>query len=129
MSLGGIRSGGVQMLTAWGQEAATSLQRLVEEDLAGLIDGPTSPEITLNAGLTVFDISALPDDGPGVSIVMAIVNSWLKGVLANQHNTVPTVFVVEEGWHIVTASRAPGAGELRGPPAVLAVHRAQRPDK
>ena len=94
------------MLAEWGQEAAAELERLISEDLAGLIDGPTSPEISLTGGLTVFDISALPDDGPAVPIVMAIVNSWLRAVLDNQTSTVPTVFVAEEGWHLVDGTFA-----------------------
>ena len=96
----------VELLTGWGQEAAAELQRMIDEDLAGLIDGETSANISLTAGLTVFDISALPDDGPAVPIVMAIVNSWLRAVLDNQRSTVPTVFVVEEGWHIVDGTFA-----------------------
>jgi AAA-like domain len=96
----------VEMLTSWGQEAAAELERMIDEDLAGLIDGETSADISLTAGLTVFDISALPEDGPAVPIVMAIVNSWLRAVLDNQDNTVPTVFVVEEGWHIVSGTFA-----------------------
>lgn len=94
------------LLAEWGQEAAAELERMIDEDLAGLIDGPTSADISLNAGLTVFDISALPDDGPAVPIIMAIVNSWLRAVLDNQRTTVPTVLVVEEGWHIVEGTFA-----------------------
>lgn len=93
-------------LYLWGREAAAELERLVSEDLAGLIDGPTSSDISLTAGLTVFDISALPEDGPAVAIVMAIVNSWLRAVMDAQHDTVPTVFVIEEGWHLMTGTFA-----------------------
>lgn len=93
-------------LYLWGREAAAELERLVSEDLAGLIDGPTSADISLTAGLTVFDISALPEDGPAVAIVMAIVNTWLRAVMDAQHDTVPTVFVIEEGWHLMTGTFA-----------------------
>ncbi|MGC5168695.1 ATP/GTP-binding protein [Luteimicrobium sp. DT211] len=93
-------------LARWGLEAAAELERLVDEDLAGLIDGPTSGSISLTKGLTVFDISALPDTGPAVPIVMAVVNSWLRAVIDNQADPVPTVFVVEEGWHLVSGTFA-----------------------
>jgi hypothetical protein len=96
----------LETLAEWGQEAAAELERMIDEDLSGLIDGPTSDDISLNAGLTIFDISALPDDGPAVPIIMAIVNSWLRAVLDNQRSTVPTVLVVEEGWHIVEGTFA-----------------------
>ncbi|MBW0255823.1 MULTISPECIES: ATP-binding protein [unclassified Cellulomonas] len=93
-------------LAGWGREAAAELSRMVEEDLAGLVDGPTSPDINLTAGLTVFDISALPEDGPAVPIVMAIVNTWLRGTLAAQADTVPTVFVVDEAGLVMEGSFA-----------------------
>jgi type IV secretory pathway VirB4 component len=93
-------------LAAWGREAAAELSRMVEEDLAGLVDGPTSPDISLAAGLTVFDISALPEDGPAVPIVMAIVNTWLRGTLAAQADTIPTTFVVDEAGLVMEGSFA-----------------------
>lgn len=90
----------------WGQEAGAELGRLVREDMKGLIDGPTSADVSLSSGLTVFDVSALPDDGPAVPIVMAIINSWLRAVLDSQTETVPTAVVIEEGWHLVDGSFA-----------------------
>jgi hypothetical protein len=96
----------VNHLRQWGAEAGAELGRLVREDLKGLVDGPTSADVSLTAGLTVFDVSALPDDGPSVPIVMAIINSWMRAVLDSQVRTVPTVLVVEEGWHLVSGSFA-----------------------
>jgi len=91
---------------AWGLDIGLALEECIEGDLMGLIDGPTSEAITLQAGLTVFDISALPDDGPAVPVVMAIINTWLRNVLVQQKQIVPTLFVVEEGWHLVNGSFA-----------------------
>jgi len=107
-----LRTGGVpgwwtvNHLRQWGAEAGAELGRLVREDLKGLVDGPTSADVSLTAGLTVFDISALPDDGPAVPIVMAIISSWMRAVLDSQVQAVPTVSVVEEGWHLVSGSFA-----------------------
>ena len=91
-------------LREWGLEARFALERCVEEDLAGLIDGPTDPRVQVNPTLTSFDLSALPDTGPALKIVMAIVSTWLGSILANQTATVPTHFVVEEGWHLTDGS-------------------------
>jgi hypothetical protein len=92
-------------LREWGLDAAFTLERMIEEDLAGLIDGPTDPAIALNRSLTVFDISALPDEGPAVPIVMAIISSWLGYTLRAQGTVrVPTHFVIEEGWHLTRGS-------------------------
>jgi hypothetical protein len=58
----------VEELRQWGQDPAFELERMTEDDLAGVIDGPTSEEISLNAGLTVFDVSLLPEDGRALAI-------------------------------------------------------------
>lgn len=91
-------------LREWGLEARFALERCVEEDLAGLIDGPTDPRMKVNPTLTSFDLSSLPDTGPALKIVMAIVSTWLSSILARQKATVSTHFVVEEGWHLTNGS-------------------------
>ncbi|MET3174647.1 UNVERIFIED_ORG: hypothetical protein ABIB52_002498 [Arthrobacter sp. UYCu721] len=96
----------VEELRQWGQDPAFELERMIEDDLAGLIDGPTSEEIALNAGLTVFDVSLLPEDGPALAIVMTIINTWLANTLYRQREPVPTVLVIEEAWHTVQGSVA-----------------------
>ena len=93
-------------LRGWGQDPAFELERMIEDDLAGLIDGPTSDDIQLNAGLTVFDVSLLPEDGPALPIVMTIINTWLANTLYRQHTPVPTVLLIEEAWHTVQGSVA-----------------------
>lgn len=90
----------------WGQNPAAELDRLIEDDLAGLIDGPTSENVSLGAGLTIFDVSALPEDGPALGIVMMIISTWLTNTLMAQTHMVPTHFNVEEAWHLVEGSFA-----------------------
>ncbi|MGQ4495491.1 ATP/GTP-binding protein [Dermabacteraceae bacterium P13101] len=90
----------------WGTDIGFALEECIDGDLKGLIDGPTSAEIRLNSGLTVFDISALPDNGPAVPVVMAIINTWVRNVIVQQKKIVPTLFCVEEGWHLVTGNFA-----------------------
>ncbi|MFE4080404.1 ATP/GTP-binding protein [Paenarthrobacter sp. YIM B13468] len=93
-------------LREWGQDPAFELERMIEDDLAGLIDGETSADIQLNAGLTVFDVSLLPEDGPALPIVMTIINTWLANTLYRQEHAVPTVLLIEEAWHTVQGSVA-----------------------
>lgn len=93
-------------LREWGQDPAFELERMIEDDLAGLIDGPTSDDIELNAGLTVFDVSLLPEDGPALPIVMTIINTWLANTLYRQASPVPTTLLIEEAWHTVQGSVA-----------------------
>ena len=94
-----------EQLKEFGREAAYELERLIEDDLAGLIDAPTSPNVTLNKLLTVFDVSALPEDGPALPIVMTIINTWLTNQLMSGKGQ-QTVFIIEEAWHIVSGSVA-----------------------
>lgn len=76
------------------------LSALLSDELAGLFDGQTSPEVRLADRLTVFDVSQLPDEGPAVSMVMAVANVWLLGTLRRQRG-LRTNFVAEEGWDLV----------------------------
>jgi hypothetical protein len=76
------------------------LSALLSDELAGLFDGPTSENVQLSQRLTTFDISQLPDDGPAVSMVMAVANVWLLGTLRN-HRGLRTNFIAEEGWDLV----------------------------
>lgn len=73
---------------------------------SGLIDGPTSPEIELGGGLTVFDVSLLPEDGPALPLVMTIINTWLANTLYRQKTPAPTSLLIEEAWHTVQGSVA-----------------------
>ncbi|MEV6349587.1 hypothetical protein [Actinoplanes sp. NPDC051851] len=75
------------------------LERLVGDDLAGLFDGPTSPEVRLSNRLTAFDLSQLPDSGPAIPLVMTVINTWLTNLLRRDRGWL-TTFVAEEGWHL-----------------------------
>jgi hypothetical protein len=96
----------VEELRDWGLDPAFELERMIEDDLAGLIDGPTSSEIELGGGLTVFDVSLLPEEGPALPIVMTIINTWLANTLYRQKVPVPTILLIEEAWHTVQGSVA-----------------------
>ncbi|WP_284750787.1 ATP/GTP-binding protein [Arthrobacter sp. efr-133-R2A-120] len=96
----------VEQLKEWGLDPAFELERMIEDDLAGLIDGPTSPDIELSGGLTVFDVSLLPEDGPALPLVMTIINTWLANTLYRQKTPVPTTLLIEEAWHTVQGSVA-----------------------
>ncbi len=75
------------------------LERLVGDDLAGLFDGPTSPEVRLSNRLTTFDLSQLPNEGPAIPLVMTVLNTWLTNLLRRDRGWL-TTFVAEEGWHL-----------------------------
>jgi hypothetical protein len=90
----------------WGREAAATLLVLAHGELAGVIDGPTSSEVSVDhpSGLTVFDISSLPNSGPALGVVMLLIQTWLSGLLAQRAAArQQTILVVEEGWHVASS--------------------------
>lgn len=95
----------VEELREWGLDARFELERCIEEDLVGLIDGPTDERVQLNETFTSFDISTL-DNETALRIVMAIISTWFSHTFVTQKQVVPTHFVVEEGWHLAAGSFA-----------------------
>jgi hypothetical protein len=83
--------------------AGLSIRYAIEDlmdEYGGLLDGETSAGVDLAHKLTTFDISALPDDGPAIPVVMAIGNMWLMGRLRHERGSVTNV-IYEEGWHMI----------------------------
>jgi DNA helicase HerA-like ATPase len=86
-------------LAADGRQVALDLRRLVEGDLAGMFDGPTSPGIDLDRPLVVLDLSALYGS-PALGILMACATAWLQARLGEGDGTRRLV-VVDEAWAIL----------------------------
>lgn len=100
----------VMEVREWGLDPAFALERLLNDDLAGIIDGPTSENVSLGNGLTVFDISTLPEDGIALGIVMLIISTWLANTLYAQKKrngfVTRTHLIIEEAWHVVRGAFA-----------------------
>jgi len=97
---GGAATAGVR--NRWAEAALGmkfDLERLIGDDLAGLFDGPTSPDVGMSSRLTTFDLSQLPTEGPSIPLVMTVINTWLTNVLRRERGRL-TTFVAEEGWHL-----------------------------
>ncbi|SDP97827.1 ATP-binding protein [Lentzea jiangxiensis] len=97
----------VSELQEWGLDPAYALERMIQEDLAGLVDAETSSEVHLDhpSGITHIDISALPVDGPALRVVMALINTWQTNMLASRsRRAAQTVNIIEEGWHVAEGS-------------------------
>jgi hypothetical protein len=72
------------------------------DDLHGMFDDETSKDVELNARLTTFDLSQLPQEGPAAAIVMAIAHSWLLGTMRGERQRgIRTNLIAEEGWDLV----------------------------
>ncbi len=85
---------------AWGLDVALVLDRLVDGDLRGMFDGPTTAGIDLDAPLIVFDLSHIDRNSIAMPILMAIVGVWLEHTWIRP-DRIKRIFLVEEAWHII----------------------------
>lgn len=103
---GRLREGALDRLHESGVSVRFLLEGLVEEN-SGLFDGETSSKVKLDGRITSFDLSQLPDDGPVISMVMAIANMWLLGTLTRRgESRGQTTALIEEGWHVMNGPTA-----------------------
>ncbi|GAA4685029.1 ATP/GTP-binding protein [Gordonia humi] len=88
---------------AWGRDPGLAILELVDGALRGLVDQPTSPQIreALKRPFVHFDLSALPEQGAGLRVVMTTAQTWLANRLAARaRDRQQTIAVFEEGWHL-----------------------------
>jgi hypothetical protein len=91
---------GLEDLREWGLDVALVLDRLVDGDLAGMFDGPTTEGIDLDSPLIVFDLSTIDRNSIAMPILMAIVGVWLEHSWLRPDRR-KRIFLVEEAWHII----------------------------
>jgi type IV secretory pathway VirB4 component len=92
----------IEDVRAWGLDVALVLDRLVDGDLRGMFDGPTTAGIDLDAPLIVFDLSHIDRNSIAMPILMAIVGIWLEHTWIRP-DRVKRIFLVEEAWHIINS--------------------------
>jgi hypothetical protein len=89
----------VATLAADGRQVALELRRLVEGDLAGMFDGPTTVGIDLHAPVVVLDLSALYGS-PALGVLMTCATAWLQAALGAADG-IKRLVVVDEAWAIL----------------------------
>lgn len=82
-----------------GRAVALEMRHLVEGDLAGMFDGPTSTGLDVDAPAVVLDLSAV-FSSPSLALLMACCTSWMQSVLAVSPGRKRLV-VVDEAWAIL----------------------------
>ena len=92
----------VAQLTDWGRDVAFALRRLCGTgDLAGMLDGPTSPGLALDGHRPVsVNLAHVAD--PAKPALMACVAAWLKQLWARGDGT-RRILVQEEAWHLLAS--------------------------
>ena len=86
----------------WGLDVALVLDRLVDGDLEGMFDGPTTDGIDLDSPLIVFDLSTIDRNSIAMPILMAIVGVWLEHTWLRPDRR-KRILLVEEAWHIINS--------------------------
>ena len=87
-------------LTRAGRAAALELRRMVEGDLAGMFDGPTSRMVELDGSVVVLDLSAA-FASPALPLIMTCATAWLQSVLEADDGHKRLV-VIDEAWAILS---------------------------
>jgi type IV secretory pathway VirB4 component len=85
------------------RRAALAIQDLCEGPLKGMVDGPTTPGLDLDAKLLVLDLHAVKDS-PAVGILMACATAWMSALLARmaeRPGRERLINVADESWKIV----------------------------
>jgi type IV secretory pathway VirB4 component len=87
-------------LASDGREVALELRRLVEGDLRGMFDGPTTPGLDLGALLVVLDLSAVYSSA-ALGLLMTCATAWLQAAF-EQADGVHRIVVVDEAWAVLS---------------------------
>lgn len=82
-----------------GRDVGLELRRLVEGDLAGMFDGPTSPGLGPDSGVLVVDLSAVYHS-EALGALMVCASAWLQAMTAR--TGARTIFVVDEAWAVLS---------------------------
>jgi len=82
-----------------GRDVGLELRRLVEGDLGGMFDGPTTAGIDPGSGVLVVDLSAVYHS-EAIGALMVCASAWLQAMTARSE--AHTILVVDEAWAILT---------------------------
>ena len=114
-------------LVADTRSCALELRRLCEGDLAGMLDGRTTPDVRLEAPVVVFDLRALRHSA-ALGLMMACIAAWHEGHVAR--DPVARILVIDEAWALVANTstaeflqRSWKLARASGVQNILVVHR------
>jgi type IV secretory pathway VirB4 component len=89
----------VSLLAEASRTIGLALRRLVDGDLRGMFDGPTSGNVDLNTRVVSFDLSALYQSS-ALGILMTCVAAWLQDTLRRPDGR-KRVVVLDEAWAVL----------------------------
>jgi hypothetical protein len=83
-----------------GRDVALELRRLVEGDLQGMFDGPTTPGLDLDGAFVVLDLSAVYSS-PALGVLMTCAASFLATSLRRPGRR-QRILVADEAWAVLS---------------------------
>jgi len=87
--------------------ARFALGKLLDRDLRGMFDGPSTTRVDWSGRGVVIDLSAVHQDPEALTLVMIAATAWLQALLATPEGTdVPRRYqVLEECWALLGSER------------------------
>lgn len=84
-----------------------ALGRLLERDLRGMLDGPSTVRLDPDGPGVVVDLSALHHDPFALALVMVAAAAWLQAVLATapEPGAPRRILVLDEAWALLASER------------------------
>jgi type IV secretory pathway VirB4 component len=84
------------------REAALALDRLCDGDAAGMFDGETSADVSLDAPLVVLDLSAVAESS-AIAILMTAAMGWVQAQIGEETDAAhrKRILVVDEAWRVL----------------------------
>ena len=87
-------------LASLNRQVAFALRRLVEGDLAGMFDGPTTLDVDMTAPVVSLNLRAVYDSD-ALGILMICAAAWLRRAV-DRDDGVKRILVVDEAWKVLT---------------------------
>jgi hypothetical protein len=91
------------------RDAAYALGRLIDGDLAGMFDGPTTEGVNMDHQLVVLDLSAVEDSG-ALGIIMTCAMAWSNASISAEMKGLSQprkrYLIVDEAWRVLANNLA-----------------------
>lgn len=79
-----------------------ALSKLLDRELRGMFDGPSTIDVGWQGRGIVIDLSAIYHDPDALTLVMIAATAWLQSIMASSmHNAPRRVQVIEECWALL----------------------------
>lgn len=87
-------------LAAQSRSLTLELRRMVQGDLAGMFDGPTTTRLDFSAPMTVLDLSRIHSSDEAIALLSSCASAWLEQALADPRAGLRYV-VYDEAWRLM----------------------------